>query len=170
MWERYSRGATLAEVGEEFGVGLQQVSKLLHKHGFPMERAARRPRDAARAQAMHLLYQQGLTLEEVGRRYDLTGSRVSQIFRRYGISTRADRSESQAWTRRREAGLARAQQMHKLHMSGATLEQVGEQFGITGAAVRDALMRAGLPRRTPGGLRSTSFGQSRGWRRSTPSG
>src|SRR4051812_365293 len=102
MWDRYSRGATLADVGQEFGIGAQRVSKLLHKYGFPMERAARRPRDAARAKAMHLLYQQGVTLDEVGRRYDLTGSRVSEIFFRHGFATRADKTETTAWRRRRE--------------------------------------------------------------------
>jgi transposase len=170
MWDRYSRGATLAAVGEEFGVGPQRVSKLLHKYGFPMERATRRPQDAARARTMHALYEQGLTLDEVGERYDLTGSRVSQIFRRYEFPLRVDKTQTEAWRRRREKGLARAQEMHKVHMEGLSLEQVGHRFGVSGAAVREALMRAGLPRRKPGGLRSTSFGQPRGWQRSTASG
>jgi hypothetical protein len=162
MWRRYERGATLAEVAAEFGVGSDRVGKLFRKHGFPTERAARRTKQVERARELYSLYLQGLTTAEVGERAALSEARVGQIFSDFSLPLRAA-GEGPALVQRRERGRERAREMYALYEAGATLEELGTRFGITGVAVRDAFARAGLPRRRSGGRTRTSFGEPDAW-------
>jgi hypothetical protein len=167
MWRRYERGATVAEVAADFGISSDRVGKLFRRYGFPIERAARRTKQVERARELYGLYLQGLTTAEVGTRAGLSEVRVGQIFSDFSLPLRS-RAESPGVIRRRERAHERAREMYALYEAGATLEDVGARFGVTGAAVREAFVRAGLPRRRSGGSTRTSFGEPDAWQAPGP--
>lgn len=98
MWQLRERGATLQAIADEFGIGAARVSFVFKKYGFPTERVGRRARALPRVRTMHRLYEQGLSLAQVGERYGVSESRVSQLFRWAGLATRSGRAAAADWT------------------------------------------------------------------------
>lgn len=67
----------------------------------------RRLRPSARAERMMEMYRSGLTLEQIGQRYDITRERVRQIIRKYGCLTPEGGMTKRAAARRDAASSAR---------------------------------------------------------------
>ena len=93
---------------------------------------------------MHAVYQDGATLEEVGKRYGITRERVRQLFKKAGLKTRS-RQETLELKRRRDPTVA---EMYALYEQGATLKEVGPQFGRSAERVGELFEKAGLKRRS----------------------
>ena len=72
-----------------FSIGTSRVSTLLKKYGFPVERY-HVTRDSARPRLIEIvrLYQAGMSMAEVGERFGISESRVSQIVRGAGVQAR----------------------------------------------------------------------------------
>jgi DNA-directed RNA polymerase sigma subunit (sigma70/sigma32) len=96
----------------------------------------------ARVQEMYALYQDGATLNKVGERYGVTRERVRQLFNKAGLATRSRREASE---RNRTPGPP-VVEMYALHEQGATLKEVGKQFGLSGSHVGYLFKKADLQR------------------------
>ncbi len=88
---------------------------------------------------MHAVYQDGATLEEVGKRYGITRERVRQLFKKAGLKTRR-RQETLELKRRRDPTVA---EMYALYEQGATLKEVGPQLGARRNASASCLKKPG---------------------------
>jgi hypothetical protein len=118
------------------------------------------PNPSERTEAMYELYASGRSLAEVGAVFGVSETRVGQVFRAHGLMVPPpDKLPSQLRQRQAAEREARARAMHELYASGATLDQVGHAFGVTGTYVRQLFEAVGLSTRGPGGLTRTSFGQ-----------
>lgn len=98
MHARYSEGASLGDVGAEFGISAVRVSQLFKAAGLPTRKGPgpgfRARNDAARlerARAMHEAYETGLTYAQVAERFGVTKVRVSQLFAWAGLPSRRAR-------------------------------------------------------------------------------
>lgn len=95
MYALYQQGATLEEVGEQYGISGSRVSQHFKAAGLnvrsPREIAARNRRSGPtqRVADMYALYQDGATLEEVGKPYRITRERVRQLFKKAALNTRS---------------------------------------------------------------------------------
>jgi Sigma-70, region 4 len=110
-------------------------------------RAARQQAVRERVEPMYELYESGATLDEVGARFGISGSRVSQLFAQAGLSCRpAHRRPRQPGERRSAAG-RRVHVAHTQYLAGATLNDLGTRLGVSGARVSQLFQEAGLPTR-----------------------
>lgn len=150
MYEVYEQGASLTGVGEHFGVSSQLVRRLFREHGLAV-----RGRGVLSAEypvaEMYALYQRGATFREVGEKYGLRAHKVSELFSRAGLARRSaskpELSRAEIQARKREAS-PRVLEMYELYEHGATLEEIGDDFGITRERVRQLFKQAGLQTRT----------------------
>ena len=98
MATRYAAGATLAEVGREFGLTASAVSAKLRAAGVRLRLSGPRPGiprppcqpapDAATVQKMAARYEAGATLAEVGSEFGYHGSTVGEHLRKAGVRIR----------------------------------------------------------------------------------
>lgn len=102
-----------------------------------------------RTQQMYAAYSEGLSLEEVGRRFGVTRERVRQIFGEAGLPTRSN-AETHALRRQRlihEKGDA----IRKAFLASGDIESVAQELGVphaaTKAIVRELVPEADLFRR-----------------------
>lgn len=95
---------------------------------------------------MRRLYDGGATLAEVGRAFGVSKQRVHQMFDDHGIPRRKPRPPNtpSPYTEQLAAMAAR-------YESGATMQEVGREFGATAGTVRRLFVKHGIPRRTGGG-------------------
>jgi AraC-like DNA-binding protein len=145
MHKLYELGSTLAEVGEEFGISGVKVGQIFKKAGLKARTYAQTVALArkGRTQEMYELYEQGISLEQVGRDFGLTGSGVCHLFRQEGLKTRS-RSATAALRRK---GDTRAFQMYEHYKRGATLAEVAKEFGVSPSRVGQLFAQAGLKTR-----------------------
>ena len=88
MRKRYESGASMTEVGSEFGVGRSTVRRLFVKHGIPRRTGGGPPLPAERFRAMRDYYQDGHSLEETAARFGVSAMSVLRLFRRRGVPLR----------------------------------------------------------------------------------
>jgi transposase len=150
MYEMYEQGASLRDVGERFGVSSQAVGKLFRKNGFAMRKRGVLSAEHPLAE-MYAMYQSGASLREVGETYGLSAFNVSELFSRVGLPKRSDSkpelSADETQARKLHAS-PRVHEMYELYEHGATLEEIGDDFGITRERVRQLFKAAGLQTRT----------------------
>ena len=92
MYALYEVGATLEEIGADYGITRERVRQLFNKAGLPT-RSPQETLELHRTPAppvadMHALYEQGATLEEVGKQFGLSASHIGELFKRAGLKTR----------------------------------------------------------------------------------
>lgn len=147
MYALYERGATMREVGEEFGHSVSVVSSRFKRAGLATrEKVGRgsqtRPRrqweDGYPIDEMYAAYQEGLSLTQVGERFGVSKAQLSKRFKAAGLATRPRRSPD---ADRRIAA------MYERYQKGATLRAVAEEFGVSYGRVRDLFLKAGLQTR-----------------------
>ncbi|MFB9729711.1 helix-turn-helix domain containing protein [Haloechinothrix salitolerans] len=83
--EGYTSGATVYELGDQFGIERRTVSAILHRHDVPMRRrglSAEQIDDAVR------LYNQGWSLARIGNRMDVAADTVRQRLHERGVTMR----------------------------------------------------------------------------------
>ncbi|WP_210717719.1 sigma factor-like helix-turn-helix DNA-binding protein [Amycolatopsis acididurans] len=83
--EGYTSGATVYELGDQFGIERRTVSAILHRHGVPMRRrglSEEQADDAAR------LYYQGWSLARIGDRMGVAAGTVRQRLHECGVPIR----------------------------------------------------------------------------------
>ncbi|OLT41638.1 hypothetical protein BJF85_04190 [Saccharomonospora sp. CUA-673] len=83
--EGYKSGATVYELGDQFGIERRTASAILHRHGVPMRRrglSEEQIDDAAR------LYQQGWSLARIAARMDVAAGTVRQRLYERGVPIR----------------------------------------------------------------------------------
>jgi hypothetical protein len=149
MYKLYEQGATLKEVGEQFGRSESSVSACFKRAGLQTRekvgpgaqtRPRRSPADGYPVQEMYRVYQRGLTMDEVSRQFGISKPLVSILFKAAGLNVRSvggQRAEHPV------------QGMYELYEQGATLTEVGEEFGITRERVRQIFNEAGMKTRSP---------------------
>ncbi len=71
---------------------------------------------------MHELYQQGAMMKEVGKRFGISESRVSALFKRAGLQSRSPRPP---------AGGYPVGEMYETYQGGAAMDEVAKQFGVS---------------------------------------
>jgi hypothetical protein len=81
----YQSGATVYELGDQFGIERRTVSSILHRHGVPMRRRGLSPDQVDHA--IHL-YKLGWSLARVGDHLDVNHTTVLTKLRERGIPTR----------------------------------------------------------------------------------
>ena len=103
---------------------------------------------------VRLYAEEGLTLREIGERFNLSRKRVRQIAERAGVTPKA----SQVLPRRpgrpcgwRDGALAKRNEhiIHAYNQEKLSLAQVGALFGLNPMTVSDILREAGVSRRKP---------------------
>jgi transposase len=83
--EDYKSGATVYELGDQFGIERRTVSAILHRHGVPMRRrglSEEQIDDAIR------LYNQGWSLARIAARMDVAAGTVRQRLHERGVTMR----------------------------------------------------------------------------------
>ncbi|WP_374957083.1 helix-turn-helix domain containing protein [Actinopolyspora mortivallis] len=91
--EGYQAGATVYELGEQFGIERRTVSTILHRHGVPMRRrglSAEQIDDAVR------LYNQGWSLARIAARMDVAAGTVRQRLHERGVPIRDTQGQPRA--------------------------------------------------------------------------
>lgn len=81
----YQRGATVYELGTQFGIERRMVSNILHRHGVPMRRRGLSPDQVDHA--IHL-YNLGWSMTRVGQHLGVNHITVLTTLREHGIPTR----------------------------------------------------------------------------------
>ncbi|MBK0868759.1 helix-turn-helix domain-containing protein [Saccharopolyspora sp. HNM0986] len=91
--EGYKSGATVYELGDQFGIERRTVSTILHRHGVPMRRrglSEEQIDDASR------LYQQGWSLAQIAGRMDVAAGTVRQRLYERGVPIRDTQGQRRA--------------------------------------------------------------------------
>ncbi|MGR4009856.1 helix-turn-helix domain-containing protein [Leucobacter sp. 1207-22] len=91
MVEGYKAGLTVYELAEKHGVHRATASEVLKRNGIAMRR---QPPTEAQADEMVRLYQEGLSLRQVGDRLGFNASTVLNKLRARGITTRDSHGRS----------------------------------------------------------------------------
>ena len=85
---------------------------------------------------MYELYRDGMSTDEVGKRFYVAGATVRMRFNKLGLKPL-----------RRQQAYERVLEMHKMYMDGCTLEEIGEKYDLAYNSVREAFARHNLPKR-----------------------
>lgn len=89
----YKSGATVYELGDQFGIERRTVSAILHRHGVPMRRRGlpeEQINDAIR------LYAQGWSLARIAARMDVAAGTVRQRLHERGVTMRNTHGQPRA--------------------------------------------------------------------------
>jgi transposase-like protein len=87
---------------------------------------------------MHELYQQGAMMKDVGKRFGISESRVSALFKGAGLQSRAPRPP---------AGGYPVGEMYETYQGGAAMDEVARQFGVSKPTISKLFKAAGLKAR-----------------------
>jgi transposase len=87
---------------------------------------------------MHELYQQGALMKDVGKRFGISESRVSALFKRAGLQSRHPRPP---------AGGYPVAEMYETYQGGAAMDEVAKQFGVSKPTISKLFKAAGLKTR-----------------------
>ncbi|MBB5153652.1 hypothetical protein [Saccharopolyspora phatthalungensis] len=91
--EGYKSGATVYELGDQFGIERRTVSAILHRHGVPMRRrglSEEQIDDAVR------LYNQGWSLARIAARMDVAAGTVRQRLHERDVPIRDTQGQPRA--------------------------------------------------------------------------
>ncbi len=91
--EGYKSGATVYELGDQFGIERRTVSAILHRHGVPMRRRGLTEEqidDAVR------LYNQGWSLARIAARMNVAAGTVRQRLHERGVPIRDTQGQPRA--------------------------------------------------------------------------
>ena len=89
----YTSGATVYELGTQFGIERRTVSAILHRHDVPMRR---RGLSEEQIDGAVRLYHQGWSLARIGGRMDVADGTVRQCLRERGVTMRDTRGQPRA--------------------------------------------------------------------------
>ncbi|MBD2104670.1 hypothetical protein [Leptolyngbya sp. FACHB-261] len=103
------------------------------------------------------LYAEGLSLREIGRRYNRTGERVRQYLQEQGVPRRS-RSKPRTAPPSAEY-LARLERCRDLVLQGCSILECAEQLGVGRSTVNDYKKKLGLVRPWRKDLSSEQFGR-----------
>ncbi|WP_020641467.1 hypothetical protein [Amycolatopsis balhimycina] len=81
----YRSGATVYELGDQFGIERRTVSNILQRHGVPMRRCGLTPEQID--DAIHL-YKLGWSLSRIGIRMSVTADTVRKRLLEHGVTMR----------------------------------------------------------------------------------
>ena len=81
----YQAGATVYQLGDEFGIDRRTVSEILHRHDVPMRRRGLAPQQIDEAVQ---LYGEGWSLARIGERMDVDPTTVLTRLRERGVRMR----------------------------------------------------------------------------------
>lgn len=83
--EGYTSGATVYELGDQFGIERRTVSTILHRHDVPMRR---RGLSTEQIDDAVQLYNQGWSLARIGDRMGVAAGTVRQRLHKHGVTMR----------------------------------------------------------------------------------
>ena len=82
----YQAGATVYELGNQFGIDRKTVSRILQRHNIPMRRTGLRPEQVDEATRLH---QSGWSTAQIAEHLDSTQRTVQRRLAERGITTQA---------------------------------------------------------------------------------
>ena len=137
MYRVYAEGVSVAEVAERFGRPARRVRALFHDCGLPVARTAARQRLAVLPSEAEL---RRATEEE----------RAWEERQQHEAAER-ERQERRAAkaAERLERAMPRIRAMYARYEAGATLAEVGAEFGVSESRVSQLFQRVNLPTRAP---------------------
>ena len=91
--EGYRSGATVYELGDQFGIERRTVSAILQRHGVPMRR---RGLSTEQIEQAVQLYNQGWSLARIGHRMNVAHGTVRQRLRERGVQMRDTHAQPRA--------------------------------------------------------------------------
>lgn len=93
LTEGYQAGATVYELGDQFGISRQTVGKLLKRHGVTMRRQGLTPEQIDEAER---LYEAGWSLARLGEQMSVDPTTVLNRLRARGVRTRDSHGRTRA--------------------------------------------------------------------------
>jgi len=144
-------GLSPREVGTRFGLSPSTVSDVLQRAGVSRRQRTSGPPEHLRErndQIVHAYVKEGLTLKEVGRRFDLSAERVRQILRGAGAKARPRGADAKV---RGERLKGRNLEIVRLYVEERlTLAKIGARVGLSPGRTSQVVGTAGVSRRRPG--------------------
>jgi uncharacterized protein (DUF433 family) len=140
-------GVSFAQLARDYHVGVDAVRRQLSARGIrpPRQRAPRALRGVPPAQIASL-YATGLTMAEIGRRFEVSRNTVGARLRAAGVTPRRVAS------RPRTTPIPVLEAAAK-YRQGASLTKLAGAYQVTGRTLRSTLVAAGVAIRPPGGAR-----------------
>lgn len=129
---RTLEGKTRAEAAEALGLCEAYVVRLAKENGIAV--ASNPPRENPIVETARSLAASGFTMQEAATEVGITYSYVAGIARKYDIRFRRP-----TWAP--SDPTVRERQMAALYRSGKTLQEIGDQFGVTRERVRQLLTK-----------------------------
>lgn len=141
MYALYHEGATLQEVGDQFGFTKRRMSELFKQAGLETRPSGALTVDPEIVRKMYALYLKDATLRQVAEHFGVSPRRVARLFKQAKLKTRPPGRREEDYP---------VQEMYARYQQGATLPQVGSEFGVAATRVSELFTRASLETR-PGG-------------------
>ena len=140
----YSKGATLEEIGEAYGISRQGVQYHLKKAGIERrtyQETAAIKRTIIDEDALRDLYiNQQLTYAEIARRLDATRYEIITNLKAYNIALRS--KEQTDFTQRRKSRQLDRDTLHRLYIEqGLRTREIAELHGISQPSVSRLLVK-----------------------------
>ena len=86
----YQAGATIYELGNQFGIDRKTVSRILHRHNIPMRRTGLLPEQVDETTRLH---QSGWSTAQIARYLNTTQRTVQRQLAEHAITTRTRQTE-----------------------------------------------------------------------------
>lgn len=143
------RGWSMSDIARHFGVSETTIYRWMNKLGLPRRdqfKAGRRPPmddDALRQELDNLYNRQRFSLPEIARRFKVSHTCVRFWMDKLGL-TRRERSQAAEEASRKSLDGA---EVERLYVAGLTLEEIGQQFGVSTNAILLRLKERNVARR-----------------------
>jgi hypothetical protein len=138
FWE----GAAVENVAGAAGMDSSTLVERFREAGMPTVRpdeVAVHPEPPEALRRIYARYEAGTPLSELGDRFQIPPERLSELFEKFGLTS--GRVSRRRTGQGRVPNHPRAEEMCSMYLAGATLDQIGEHFGLTKERIRQVLAR-----------------------------
>ena len=144
----YQQGWTTYQIGDKFGVSPTPIATSLRRQGIPLRKGGKQPvwddTPENRTEMASLYRDEGLSLKSIKKRTGCPIGRALQVLKEEHIQMRPHGTDIRALSDEQ------AREVVKAYQDGATLKELGRQYGTTDVTIRNYLVREGITLRIGG--------------------